>query len=241
MKIKQLEVFDDLGLLAKSSVFGDNLTNRKTKPYMSSVPYIEFIVLPIGETVKGKGSLTRVMTKCCSMTCRFLPTALKPKEYEGFKQYCNQNRAVSQWLKQINKLAENEDLIKSIDLKGYQARLTSFGDVGRLNDHGLNHVEKIIVDSSLHLAYTASWRDPRLNRFKGKFQASVGSLDEAMEAYNLGFMPYGLTKELNLKFRLLTGTPVYQCPYDTTTFKGCSSCEIRCNGERAISLKEKRV
>lgn len=241
MLINQLEIFDGLALLAKSSVFGDNLTNRKTKPYLSMIPYLEFVVLPLNETVKGKGSLTRVMSKCCSLSCRFLPKELKPKEYEGFKGYCNQSRAVNAWLKQVNKLAENQALIKSIELKGYQARLTSFGDIGRLNDDGLNHIERIIENSSSHLAYSAAWRDSRLARFQGKFQASVGNLDEAMEAYNLGFMPYGLTREDNLKFRLLTGVPVYACPYDTTTFKGCSTCEIRCNGERAVSLKEKRL
>ena len=138
---------------------------------MSSIPYVEFIVLPIGETVKGKGSLTRVMSQCCSMSCRFLPKELKPQQYKDFKGTCNQSRAVNAWLKQVNKLVNNQALIKSIELKGYQARLTSFGDIGRLNDEGLNHIERIIDNSSLHLAYTASWRDSRLARFQGKFQA----------------------------------------------------------------------
>ena len=118
MIIKQLEIFNNLALLAKSSVFGDQLTNRKTKPYMSSIPYVEFIVLPIGETVKGKGSLTRVMSQCCSMSCRFLPKELKPQQYKDFKGTCNQSRAVNAWLKQVNKLVNNQALIKSIELKG---------------------------------------------------------------------------------------------------------------------------
>lgn len=122
------------------------------------------------------------------------------------------------------------------DQVNIESRITSFGDIGRLNDEGLDHISNIIQASSRHHAYTASWRDPRLSRFAGLVQASVGLLSEAIEAYNLGFLPYGLSKDENLKFRLLTGNPAYSCPYTVHTVKGCTLCALACDGSKAISL-----
>ena len=240
MKIKQLSIFDDLALLARSSIFGDNLTNRKTKPFHAAINglvYVEFIVLPVDPVEAGKGSLTRTMQKCCAMGCRFLPKAIKPPMYADFKGVCNQARAVNNWTAQIQRLRYSDKLMSlDTDQVNVESRLTSFGDIGRLNDAGLDHIHDIIKASSRHHAYTASWRDPRLSRFGGLIQASVGLLDEAMDAYSLGFMPYGLTKADNLKFRLLTGQAAYACPYTTETAKGCTLCSLACDGSRAISL-----
>ena len=240
MKIKQLEIFGDLALLARSPLFGDKLTNRKTKPYhaaLNGLVYVEFIVLPLEPVKAGNGSLTRTMQQCCSMTCRFLPKAIKPALYAGFSGVCNQSRAVNNWTAQIQAL-KTSDRLMSIDTDQVriETRLTSFGDIGRLNQDGLDHIHEIIQASSRHHAYTASWRDPRLSRFGGHVQASTGRLDEAIEAYDLGFMPYGLSKEDNLKFRLLTGEAAYACPYTTETVKGCTLCALACDGSRAISL-----
>ena len=240
MKIKQLEIFGDLALLARSPLFGDNLTNRKTKPYhaiTNGLIYVEFVVLPLEPVETGKGSLTRTMQKCCSMSCRFLPKAIKPALYKGFSGVCNQSRAVNNWTSQIERLKSSDKLMSlDTDQVKIETRLTSFGDIGRLNDQGLDHIHEIIKVSSRHHAYSASWRDPRLSLFAGLVQASVGLLSEAIEAYDLGFMPYGLSKEDNLKFRLLTGRPAYACPYTVDTVKGCTLCALSCDGSRAISL-----
>ncbi len=240
MLIKQLSVFGQLALLARSPLFGDSLTNRKTKPYhaaLNGLVYVEFIILPHERVETGKGSLTRTMEQCCSMSCRFLPKAIKPALYAGFSGVCNQSRAVNNWTAQIETL-KSSDKVMSFDTDSIkiETRLTSFGDIGRLNDQGLAHIHEIIKSSSRHHAYSASWRDPRLSRFGGLVQASVGLLSEAMEAYDLGFMPYGLTREDNLKFRLMTGQPAYSCPYTVETVKGCTLCALACDGSRAISL-----
>lgn len=240
MKIKQLSVFGDLALLARSPLFGDQLTNRKTKPFhaaLNGLVYVEFIVLPHEPVETGKGSLTRTMKACCSMSCRFLPKAIKPALYTGFSGVCNQSRAVNNWTAQIQALKASDRLMSlNTDQVNIESRITSFGDIGRLNDQGLDHVFEIIKASSRHHAYTACWRDPRLARFGSLVQASVGRLDEAIEAYNLGFMPYGLTREDNLKFRLMTGQAAYSCPYTVETVKGCTLCALACDGSKAISL-----
>ena len=240
MIIKQLETFDNLALLARSSSFGDNLTNRKTNPYhacLNGLNWVEFIILPLDPVEQGTGSLTRTMQQCCSLSCRFLPKAIKPELYRGFKGTCNQSRAVNHWTAQIESL-KHSNHIMSLDTEctPIETRLTSFGDIGRLNDEGLDHIHRIIKASSRHHAYTASWRDSRLSRLSGLVQASVGLLSEAIEAYELGFMPYGLSREDNLKFRLLTGRPAYACPYTTETQRGCSTCVLSCDGTKAISL-----
>lgn len=244
MKIYQFKIFDDQVLIAKSSLFGDSLTNRKTKPnhslLMLNTHYVEFTILPAWLTShKGDGLLTQIMKSSCSEDCRFLVSDLKKEEYKSNKLHCNQHRSLNHIIKRVVKYKQDPSLNLSIDASkvSIQSRLTSFGDISRLNDEGLDYIDQIIENSAYHLAYTAGWRDSRLSRFASKVQASVGYLDEALEAYDLGFMPYGLTKEDNLNFRLLTGEASYSCPYDTKTLKGCSTCEIRCNGQRAISFK----
>lgn len=244
MKINQFKIFDDQVLIARSSLFNDSLTNRKTNPSHSiialGVHYVEFTVLPAWLTThKGEGLLTEIMRSSCSEDCRFLVNSLKKDRFKGNKLACNQNRSLNQIIKKVVKFKENPSLNMSFDTDKIkiQARLTSFGDISRLNQKGLDYIDQIIESSAYHLAYSAGWRDERLLRFAGKVQASVGYLDEALEAYDLGFMPYGLSKQDNLKFRLLTGQPAYSCPYDTKTVKGCSTCEIRCDGQRAISFK----
>jgi len=240
MIIKQLTIFDDLALLARSAAFGDSLSNRKTKPShaaLNGLNWVEFVILPLDPVEAGIGALTRTMLRCCSMSCRFLPKAIKPELYRSFKGTCNQARAVNHWTAQIERLKGSTHLMSlNTELTPIESRLTSFGDIGRLNDEGLDHIHHIIKASSRHHAYTASWRDSRLSRFGGQVQASVGLLSEAIEAYELGFMPYGLSREDNLKFRLLTGVPAYACPYTTETSRGCSTCALSCDGTRAISL-----
>jgi len=244
MLINQFKIFDDQVLIARSSLFNDKLANRKTNPNHSALVlgahYVEFTVLPSWLTThKGDGLLTEIMKSSCSGDCRFLVNALKKERFKGNKLMCNQNRSLNKIIKKFVKFKEDTSINLSFDTDSIkiQSRLTSFGDISRLNDDGLEYIDQIIENSAYHLAYTAGWRDDRLSRFAGKVQASVGYLDEALEAYDLGFMPYGLTKKDNLKFRLLTGEPAYSCPYDTKTLKGCSTCEIRCDGQRAISFK----
>ena len=244
MKINQFKIFDDQVLIARSSLFNDSLSNRKTNPNHSilvlGAHYVEFTILPFWlESHKGEGLLTEIMRSSCSQDCRFLVNSLKKERFKGNKLSCNQNRSLNHTIKRVVNFKENPSVNLSFDTDSIkiQSRLTSFGDISRLNKDGLDHIEQIIESSAYHLAYSAGWRNPKMSRFAGKIQASVGYLDEALEAYNLGFLPYGLSKEDNLKFRLLTGEAAYSCPYDTKTVKGCSTCEIRCNGQRAISFK----
>lgn len=244
MIINQFKIFGDQVLIARSPLFNDYLTNRKTNPNHSALMlgahYVEFTILPNWlSTHKGDGLLTEIMRSSCSEDCRFLVNSLKKERFKNNKLACNQNRSLNNIIKRFIKFKQAPSQNMSFDTESIkiQSRLTSFGDISRLNDDGLDYIDQIIENSAYHLAYTAGWRDDRLSRFAGKVQASVGFLDEALEAYDLGFLPYGLTKEDNLKFRLLTSQPAYSCPYDTKTVKGCSTCEIRCNGQRAISFK----
>ena len=239
MIIKQLETFDNLALLARSPLFGDSTNNRKTNPnhaIIQGLVWIEFIVLPLDPVASGEGSLTRTMEQCCSMDCRFLPKALKPAQWSDFKSYCNQARAVNNWTAQIQKLRATDNLTLDTDKVSIETRLTSFGDMGRLNSEGIDHIYNVINASEAHHAYTAKWRDTRLSKLGGLVQASVGNLDEALEGYELGFMPYGLSRAENLLFRGITGEPAYACPYSEKSLKGCTSCALGCDGSKSISL-----
>jgi len=249
MLIHQVRTFDNLAVLAKSSLFGDNLTNTKTKPFQSVIltntHYVEFSIQPI-ERLIGTGikhSLTKMMNLCCSHDCRWIAKAIRKEKYQDLGGGCNQTQACKSRQEKIYSLV-NQDQVMSIDTDkiDIQARLTAFGDLSRLNNEGLDYVYKVCQSSKLLLAYVAGWRDPRLERFNQYFNASCSLLEDALEAYfNYGFLPYGLSREDNIKFSLLTGVKAYKCPYDPSSLRGCSSCPVRCNGKRAISLKEKRA
>lgn len=248
MKISQLKIFDDLVVLAKSDLFNDNLGNKKTKPFQSllltKTHYVEFVVMPKKRFINMEDkALTKIMGLACSPDCRFLVKSLRKEKYLHLGGFCNQTQANNHREKQIEKLMNQKQQME-IDLKKFdvQSRLTSFGDISRLNDEGLNYIYDICLHSKLLLAYTAGWRDKRIERFNQFFNASCSLLDDALEAYyNHGFLPYGLSREENIKFGILTGVKPYKCPYDTESLRGCSSCPVRCNGQKAISLKEKRT
>ena len=244
--LKKVNVFNQVVYL-KSLQGGDNLTNRKTKPYLSPIQYVESIILPLSSLELGKeminkenGGLTQVMSEVCSKECRYLVNALKPKRYKGLKGICNQNRPLNHWGGQVKRIYENEALNVLPLHDKYQIRVSVFGDIGSLNEEGLNFIENLIDNSSSHLAYSADWRLDKMQRFKSKVQASVFTLEDAMEAYSLGWKGYGLTRDDLLKVRLLTGGEVkaYTCPYDTKTIKGCSVCEVRCNAQKWVSLNK---
>ena len=249
MIISQVRVFGELAVLAKSPLFGDNLTNTKTKPFqsvlMTNTQFIEFTIQPV-ERLIGTGikqSLTKVMEKSCSLDCRWVAKSIRKEKYQGMKGGCNQTQACKSRQEKINKLV-NADKVLSIDTDkiDIQSRLTAFGDLSRLNNEGLDYIYQVCKSSTLLLAYVAGWRDSRLTRFNQFFNASCSLLEDALEAYfNHGFLPYGLSREDNIKFSILTGVKPYKCPYDPSSVRGCSSCPVRCNGTKAISLKEKRA
>jgi len=244
--LKKVNVFNNIVYL-KSLQSGDTLSNKKTKPWLSPIQYVEMIILPTRSIHQGielpnssNGGLTSVMKEVCSTECRYLVNALRPNRYKGelFKGICNQNRPLNFWGAQIKKIHASEFLNQMTLHPKYQIRVSVFGDIGSLNEEGLNFVYDLIENSSNHLAYTADWRLDKMQRFKSKVQASVFTIDDAMEAYEKGWKGYGLSREDLLKFRLLTNGEIkaYTCPYDTKTLKGCSVCEVRCDGEKWVSL-----
>ena len=243
--LKKVNTFNQVVYL-KSLQGGDNLTNRKTKPWLSPIQYIEVITLPLSSLVLGKeminkenGGLTQIMREVCSKECRYLVNALRPQRYKGMKGICNQSRPLNHWGAQVKRIYENEALNVLPLHDSYQIRVSVFGDIGSLNEEGLNFIENLIDNSTSHLAYSADWRKPKMQRFKRKVQASVFNIADAMEAFSLGWRGYGLTREDLLKVRLLTNGEVkaYSCPYDTKTLKGCSVCEVRCDAKKWVSLK----
>lgn len=244
MKLKKVNIFNNVVYL-KSLQSGDTLTNKKTKPWLSPIQYVESIILPLSSLELGKelpnkenGGLTQIMSEVCSKECRYLVNALRPQRYQGLKGICNQNRPLNWWGKKVKEIYENEALNVLPLHDKYQIRVSVFGDIGSLNEEGLDFIENLIDNSENHLAYSADWRKPKMQRFKSKVQASVFTIDDALEAYSMGWKGYGLSREDLLKFRLLTSGEVkaYTCPYDTKTKKGCSICELRCDGEKWISL-----
>ena len=226
-----------LVVLFTSSLWGDSLTNTKTKPFRSPIPFINMIIhddqsLTLGDNVtKGKGSRARIMAKACDPACRFIAKEL------GGSGLCNQSRPLNHYANKIYSFNDAPQLYPALELDKFQLRATVWGDLSRLSPHVLAQLLPIVEGASLRLGYVSGWRVPAMEPFKGLLQASVGNTTEAIEAHIKGWSPYGSFDRA--KFRAYTGKPVYKCPYDSKTIKGCSDCEIRCDGLRAVTLRAK--
>ena len=224
-------------VLFTSTLWGDSLTNSKTKPYRSSVPFVNMIIhddraLILGDQItKGKGSRAKIMHKACDLSCRFIAKEL------GGSGLCNQSRPLNHYAAKAAKWHQNPSMYPALKLDKFQIRSTVWGDLSRLSPHVLAQLLPIIEGASLRLGYVSGWRVPEMEPFRGLLQASVGDTDEAIEAHDQGWSPYGSFDRA--KFRARTGKPVYKCPYDSKTIKGCSDCEIRCDGLRAVTLRAK--
>jgi hypothetical protein len=223
-----------LCLLFTSILFGDSLTNKKTKPYLSALPFINLTVhsleaLSLGDgIVKGKGARARLMERACDPSCRYIAREL------GGSGLCNQSRPLNHYANKIQRSVQA--MPEPLYLQHYQLRATVWGDLSRVSPHVLAQILPIVEGATLRLGYVSGWRAPRMEPFKGLLQASVGSIEEAIEAHNAGWSPYGDFEPR--AFRLATGKPAYRCPYDVKSVKGCSVCEIRCDGLRAVALKK---
>lgn len=226
-----------LVVLFTSTLWGDSLTNSKTKPMRSSIPFVNMVIhddraLSLGDKVtKGKGSRAKIMHKACDLNCRFIAKEL------GGSGLCNQSRPLNHYANKIKRVNEAPQLYPALELDKFQLRATVWGDLSRLSPHVLAQILPIIEGASLRLGYVSGWRTPQMESFKGLLQASVGDTDEAIEAHNLGWAPYGTFDRA--EFRASTGKPAYKCPYGPETLKGCADCEIRCDGNRAVTLRAK--
>lgn len=222
-------------VLFTSSLWGDGLTNSKTKPFRSPIPFVNMVIhddrsLRIGDKVtKGKGSRAKIMHKACDLSCRFIAKEL------GGSGLCNQSRPLNHYANKAAKWYKNPELYPALKLDKFQLRCTVWGDLSRLSAHVLAQILPIVEGASLRLGYVSGWRTPEMEPFKGLLQASVGNTTEAIEAHDQGWSPYGTFDRH--AFRAYTGLPVYKCPYGPETIKGCSDCEIRCDGNRAVTLR----
>ena len=123
----------------------------------------------------------------------------------------------------------------------YELRLTVWGDVSRLPQEALDEVVRPLLElAGGRLAYTAGWREPRMQTLAGLMCASTQSLKDASEAVALGWLPYHGEPSQEEELRALLrkqGLSAYRCPVkggDRSNKIGCANCPIKCNGERAV-------
>jgi hypothetical protein len=228
---------------------GDDRSNAKMKRENSRFPYfVEAFVLPLQAVLDaqitpanakgGYAKQARLEAGACSPACphRFDNLGYNPA-LGGRKPkdacYVDLMRVITPAL---NRASLDLMTGATVDLtKGYELRLTGWGDIGRLNDSGLEEVARLQAGAGAHLTYTADWRDSRLKALGVQGCASVATLEQALEAERLGWRVYmsGGDKQA---FRLQASSPVYKCPVGKPREQalGCTTCPLRCDGARHI-------
>lgn len=230
LHIKPLEVFGDLALLAQSERLGNRLSNRKMKPSQYLGDFIQFTILPLefvilGE-LKGQGALTTAQAIACADGCEFRVI------HSGG---CYVNHELRTAIKGAHKLFFKDEGVQVVHLNP-MIRLSVWGDVGRLNTEGKRHVMNLIDASSKRLAYTADFDAQDMQPFKEFMLASVQTAERLDLALALGWNCYISTVEALRRAKQL-GLRLYHCPQNNkgnAVLFGCSTCPIKCNGQRHV-------
>ena len=245
-KAKKLEAFkawlksgmhgtlEDLKSLLKLK--GENTKMRAS--LSAEEQFVEVYILPAWWVTNPpsdfKGRINEGELSACESAC--------PHRHDNYKREgvssCYVN-AVYQIIPAAAQAAKDYESGATWDMSpSYKLRLTAWGDVSRLSPLGLDHIESLLFWSESHLAYTAGWRAPHMQRFKGFFQASCSTVADALLAQASGWQPFLSVDQGEVKRAKNFG--LIQCPTDKTLPRpkalGCSVCTVGCDGSRPIVI-----
>lgn len=118
----------------------------------------------------------------------------------------------------------------------YHLRLTGWGDVSRLNSEGKAYVQALLDASASHLAYTAGWRSPEMQAFRGSFMASCHTVQDALLARASGWAPFMSSESVAISGEMIKRHGFKGCPTDMKRLErpkvvGCSRCPLGCSGD----------
>lgn len=230
ISIKPLEIFDNLAILAQSERLGNRLSNRKMKPNQWVGDFAQFTILPLEAVIlgelKGKGALTSAQEIACAHGCEF-------RVINGGGCYVNHELRTA--IKGAHKHFFKGESVQVVHLNP-KLRISVWGDVGRLNQEGKEHIIRLINASAERLAYTADFDKQEMQAFKGLFLASVQTSQRLELALDLGWKCYISTIEALRRAKEL-GLSLYYCPQNNKgnqVLFGCSTCPIKCDGQRHV-------
>lgn len=194
----------------------------------------------------GSGSKELNEQVVCSKDCDHFNVKALNKPFEPC--YVVQFRTIGSFYKRgSEELKDSKELTVFNGM--YHLRISQFGDIGVLDDQGLDYVYQLVMNSKTVLGYSADWRHEHLQAFKPFVLASITSESSQIEAHKLGFNVYDSDKRRSFKESALVskslGFTMVKCmvsgsskePLKTLEFnRGCSTCKTPC-GSSGFSVK----
>ena len=213
-------------------------TNRKMKPFLSpimgSAQFFTVAIVP-NERAIGKGSKLKNELKACYHGC------LHHKQgscyVAQFRELTNSHKPRSEELREASK---DFFLIPNT----YTLRLTSWGDIGVLNDEGLDLIHDLALNAKRVLGYTSAFNESYMRRFQPFMLASVQNSTQRNQALSMGWKVYDSSSDSFASFKHdvkeLGGKGV-KCMvkednHPSEALKGCSVCSTPC-GSSPYSVK----
>ena len=212
--------------------------NRKMKQHLAPMAgSTQFFTVAIVPTVRaiGKGSKYLNELKACYHGC--IHHKKGTCYVAQFRELTNTHKPKSTELKEASK---DFFLIPNT----YTLRLTSWGDVGVLNDEGRDVIYSLAINANRVLGYTSAFNEDYMKRFQPFMRASVQNSKQRKQALSNDWKVYDSSKdsftELKHDVRAFEGKAV-KCmvkgdDHHSEALKGCSNCLTPC-GSSIYSVK----
>lgn len=223
-----------------------NASNRKENAALAlaqGLLWLEVSVYP-ENFAEGDGSVKKAELEACDLRCAH--NALNAPSTGAGRCYVNASLIRGWWRTALKHREQGVKL--SLPENGFILRLTRWGDISRLNDEGLEFIADLCDLSAETRAYSNLWRDDQpsivtenfyrsvsIARLREVCQASVHSVDEALDASRRGWKVYAGANQQDIRNALNKNGfgPVYKCPYTDHLGKHfCSNCALKCNGTK---------
>lgn len=242
MLINLYYIFGSLSLIVKVASPGDftpNQSNGKLKLWLSNMRHtLQLYVVPTAWLIDVPSLTTGEMNKgeliACAHDCDFRHDSGSPL---AGSCYVSGYREVRGILRKVNRLmSKGDNPVTLLEPENYLIRATVWGDLSRLPISSHELLLPLLERAGVRLGYTAGWRGAHMQAFKGLLQASTQDAQQFLEAIELGWAPYHGDAKANLS-ELREASRVFKCPVaggDRQNPIGCSTCALRCDGQRSI-------
>lgn len=213
-------------------------TNRKMKPFLSpmigSAQFYTVVIVPTVRAI-GKGSKHLNELKSC---------------YSGCIHHKQGTCYVTQFLELTSSHKPQSTELKEATKEfffipnTYTLRLTSWGDVGVLNNEGLDLIHSLAINAKRVLGYTSAFNEDYMSRFKPFMLASVQNSQQREQALSNDWKVYDSSSDSFTSFKSdvksFDGHAV-KCmikgdDHPSEALKGCSNCSTPC-GSSIYSVK----
>lgn len=214
-------LFDDL-IVQLRTQYTSKLDNRKMKPYLSPITFIE-VSIHVKDENNDLKSYKDIESKVCSKSCLH--------RYDNYKEANEQQcyvfkPIITQMNRKINQLI-NDEINQSffVQSQNYTLRLTLHGDINQLNFEGQAFILDLCKNASKVLGYTSDVTKLH-HDFSDYVVMSAINQNHVAMAKMLNYNVYYSGKNSDEDLKDLKN--VIKCKVSIHSRQGCSICHTPC-------------